>query len=196
MDKTELKSFNKQLIDDFGYFDATRPKFRLVWSHDEFEQRLVDHSDEGFQLLSPKIVNKPKYRQWCDNRWVLEKCTEVPTGHTELTVQPISWENIWTFQNRNGEYLEPNYLAAKFVINTILGVTFSPSNMAKYNTTNEQERQQRIKEIDEIEELLYGNESKVGDALAKDSAVGYGTRNRSDSFDPKQKMAETMKELG
>jgi len=193
MDNIEFRKFNNQLIDDFGYFNFTKnPKFRLVWSHDELEKRLVTHTVEGLELLQPKVEERPKYRQWADNRWILEKLTEVPTGEDELTVHPTSYEPIWTFTDRKGEYLEPNYKAAKFIINTLLGQTTSSGNMAKYRTSNEEERQARIREIDELEELLYGNESKVGDALARDSAVGYGSRQRNDGFNATEKVNKAM----
>jgi hypothetical protein len=40
--------------------------------------------------------------------------------------------------------------------------------------------------------LLYGNESKVGDALARDSAVGYGSRQRNDGFNATEKVNKAM----
>ena len=181
MDKQELDRFNRKLVDDFGYFNGTDPSFRLVYSEDQFEKRLVYHTKEGLELITPVVELRPKYRQWIHNKYVLERLTVIPMEHEELTVDKLSYENIWTFQDRNGDYLEPKYEAAKFVINTLLGNTLNPSNLAKYKTTNEEERQALIKRIDEIEEMLYGNETKVTDSLARDNAVGYGIRNRSDT---------------
>ncbi len=185
MDKQGLEVFNRRLRSEFGYFED-KQRFRLVWSNDQFEKRLTAYTDEGLELLVPEVRELPKYRQYAPDRYILESITVIPEGHEELSVEKISYEPIWTFRDKNGVYLEPNYMAAKFIINAILD-----PQMTYYKApTNEEERQRRIAEIDELEELLYGNETKIGDALMRDAAVGYGVRNRNDGFIVPNKIGE------
>src|SRR5262245_44425499 len=102
MTPDEVKEFNKKLFEEFGYFSNGQPNYRLVWSEDQFEKRLSRHTREGFELLTPQIVEVPKYRQWIHERYLLEKLCIVPIDHEELTVAPLSYECLWVFQNKNG----------------------------------------------------------------------------------------------
>jgi len=197
MTKESLARFNEKLMNDFGYFGASdKPRFRLVWSEDQIDKRLTHYTKDGFQLNSPIVVEVKKYAQWIHEKYLIEMLCEIPSGHEELTINKLSYENIWTFEDKYGHPLEPRYDFAKFMIENLLEVMTTGKTIgAKYKVTNEEERQQRIVEIDKLEEMLYGNESKITDALMKDSAVGYGTRRRSDNFDPTQKITEaTQKE--
>lgn len=193
LDQHQLSYFNRKLADEFGYFQASnQANFRLVWSEDELETRLSSFTEEGVELLTPRVIRVPKYRQWIHQKYVLEKLTPIPIAHEELTVDKTSYEPIWTFQDNKGNYIEPKYQAAKFICNLILGQVFNKDGKAKYVVTNEQEAEKRKKELDEIYESLYGNETKLGDALARDSAVGFGERRRSDDFNPADKLSKTL----
>jgi len=197
MTKESLARFNEKLMNDFGYFGSTdKPRFRLVWSEDQIDKRLTHYTKDGFELTHPEVVEVKKYAQWIHEKYLIEMLCEIPVGHEELTINKLSYENIWTFEDKKGDYLEPRYDVAKFIIDNLMSVMTSGKTIgAKYAVTNEEERQLRIKEIDKLEEMLYGNESKITDSLMKDSAVGYGTRRRSDNFDPTQKVEKaTQKE--
>ncbi len=188
-----LKEFNNWLLRDFGYFDGGKPRYKLVWSEDEIEKVLSQYTREGFELLTPQIIEKYKYRQWIHERYVLEKLVAVPESHLEVSVYPMSYEPIYTFQNKNGDYLEPHYGATRFLINYLE----NPKKFyTQYKASNEEEHRKAIQEINEIEDYLFGNESKVTDALRNDSAVGYGVRNRNDSFDAQEKLNNAIKQLG
>lgn len=192
LSEEELSQFNKKLNDNYGYFEG-HPKFRLVWAPDVIEKRLTKHTKEGLELLTPVIVELPKYKQFIGDRYVLEM-RSIIGDNPELAMEQVNYEPFYTFEDRNREFLIPKWSAAKIIIEHMLMIA-GVKNPAKYNLSNEQEREALVKRVDELEEALYGNETKVGDALAHDSAVGFGKRSRSDSFDPKQKIEESLKRM-
>ena len=72
-----LEIINKRLKDNYGE-TVDRPNFRIVWSEDQFENRLTHFTDEGFELIHPEVRQLPKYKQWIHDKYVLERLTEVP----------------------------------------------------------------------------------------------------------------------
>jgi len=188
----EMDRFNRNLLDAYGYWEGY-PKFRLVWSSDIIEKRQTRFTREGFELLTPLVVELPKYKQWNNDRYVIEMIN--PIGNNpELACNHINYEPFYTFENKAGEFLVPNWTAAKVIIDTMLEIAGVTAE-AKYKLDNEEERRKLIARVDEIETALYGNESKIGDALARDSAVGYGVRQRNDSFDPAEKIKRATEEI-
>lgn len=162
-----IEEINKNLTRDFGYFDGYNPKFRLVWSEDQMEKRLSHFTPEGFALIHPEVIEVPKYRQWIDRQFVLEKISEVPEGHEELSVNKLSYEPIWTF--RNHEYI-PSYAACRFVVENLL-TAMGHTGYKRYKDpeeglSKEDKLQKREAELAAIQSELFGNETEVGDALA------------------------------
>ena len=67
----EVEHFNRYLERDFGYFEATYPLYRISWSEDQFEKRIVQHDIHGIELIRPQVVEKPKYSQWIHNKYIV-----------------------------------------------------------------------------------------------------------------------------
>lgn len=178
MELTEtVDSINKQLIDLFGIDTISgNPIFRVVWSDDQYEKRLTNCTKEGLDLLYPEVRLLPKYKQWIEQKYILERLTIVPEINSEeLPDQRLSYEPIWVFETNKGVYLPPSVQAAKFVIDTMYAA-MGKSNLAKYKDpdSNQEEaiHNQKVK-IEGIVEDLFGNETEVGDALAYGEGVGY-----------------------
>jgi hypothetical protein len=179
-----IEEINKHLKDDYGCLDSIKPNWRIVWSEDQFETRLMDVTKDGFSLINPEYREVPKYRQWIQNKYVLERLVEVPYINENELTNKISYEPVWVFENGNGDYQPPLFRAAKFVIETVhkqaakvVGVKY------KDPESNPKEafevREQRLQGL---EKELFGNETTIGDSLMKDSAVGFGIRKRNDSI--------------
>lgn len=163
---TEVDEINRQLRDQFGADanDRSAPIWRVVWSDDQFEERMSEWSEEGFHLGTPRRVTAPKY-QWIKERWILERLVLVPEQNLdELLGKTKSYEVLWIFETQEGVYLPPNYLAAKFIIDTVYAAQGKKS-LRKYvdPDINDPHRESRVNKI--VEEL-FGNETAVGDALA------------------------------
>jgi len=171
---SEFEAFNQRLIELYGRMDTNLPYFRLVWSDDVYEKRWMTHTDEGFQLLFPEVREVPKYKGWKSNRYVLEGLQEVQ-GETDIPAK-ISYEPIWTFQDRNGEYLIPIWPAIQLILET-LKENVEKAGTVKYKDPESDPKEamevqeQRVKEY---EEALFGNESKITTALSHRSGVAYG----------------------
>lgn len=163
-----VESINKQLLTAFGREFNGWPKFRVVWSEDQYEKRWTTHTNEGWPLLHPEVRELPKYKQYIHQKYVLERLVPV-TGTTDLT-ENISYEPAWVFQHKtDGTYLPPRFDACKFVIEAIYSQIDKAGQHRKF-IDPETTAEGRHNAINEVVEMLTGDESSVGDAISH----GYG----------------------
>ncbi len=171
----KVETINRQLVDLFGIDTITgKPIWRVVWSEDQFEKRLMDVTDEGLSLITPQVREVPKYRQWITQKYVLERLVLVPEINAgELPASKQSYEPIFVFMDKNGDYLPPKIQAAKFVIDAIYELQ-GRNTFAKYRdpiNNIEEYREARRKEIDKIQAELFGDETAVTDALTRKEGI-------------------------
>jgi len=163
-----IERINEQLINEYGTDIAdNRPKYRLVWSDDQYENRITTHDDHGNELIRPEVRYLPKYKQYIRHRYILERLTVV-LGETDLT-EKVVYEVVWTFQDNQGKYLPPWFEACRHIIENILMNMGAKNYFAKYKDIMSKE--EYIAGIDRMEKELFGNETPVGDALAYGSGV-------------------------
>lgn len=177
----DISAINKRLLDHYGRWEDGRANWRVVWSDDQIEKRWVTHTTEGFILTSPLVAEVPKYA-YAQHRYILERLVPVGNFLESDLVDKTSYEPVWTFEDNAGNPLPPIWEAIYLLIKTVKHnletaghnpVYKAPEGMG--NTTEE-----IMMRVEKLQEQLFGNETKLGDALAYDTAVGYGTRNRSD----------------
>lgn len=161
-----VDKINYYLERDFGRKYDDRPEWRVVWSEDQYENRLIDVTDDGIQLINPEVRYIKKY-QHITERFVLERLVPV-VGETDL-VTNLSYEPAWSFEDRFGNYLPPRYDACKFIIETILGQMDKANTHTQYKDDKASEEARQAMILD-MEEKLFGNETPATDALA----YGYG----------------------
>lgn len=178
-----IEVINQRLVDYFGRFENGQANFRLVWSEDFLEKRLIYSTKEGFDLLTP-IISEDKKCSYIDNRYLLVRLVPVPeVNQPDLCGAKTSYEPVWTFEDGNGNPLPPKWEAIKVLIELI---DESMYNAFKQQVKYKQDEKEgntldAIKHrVSIISEQLFGNETAVGDSLSLDSAVGYGTRQRKD----------------
>lgn len=165
-----IEDINTRLERNYGKYDD-KPNFRVVWSNDQLEKRIVTYTKDGFELINPMVAEVRKY-SYIDSRFVLERLIPVDPKNTDLT-EKISYEPAWTFNNANtGEYIPPRYDMCQVIIESILEKSGRQSGFAKYKDPNVNP-EHRIAELDKMRMTLFGNETAAGDALAH----GYGVVN-------------------
>lgn len=177
-----LEALNQRLKEHFGLFEDGRPNWRLVWSTPETEYCLSNFTSEGFELLHPEVMLRKKYPHDQD-RYILEHLVAVPKVQIRDLTTKTSYEPLWTFQDADGNPLPPLWEIIYLLINQVqinmLAAGKNPIRKAPYGFGNTAEECDfRAKKL--MDEL-FGNDTRVSDALAMDTAVGYGTRNRKDS---------------
>lgn len=158
-----IESINQQLIDLFGLDTATgQPMFRVVWSEDQFEKRLTDRSEKGLILPTPMVKLLPKYRQWINDRFVLERLVIVPeTNIKELAGIKLSYEPLWVFRDKFDRYVPPTLWACKFVIDTLYAA-LGKQSLAKYvDEEAEHPEETKRERVKKLEEELFGDESSI-----------------------------------
>lgn len=163
-----IEQINKRLIEEYGYAENNQPNFRVVFSDYQFEKRLTGYTDEGFPLLYPEVRELPKYKQYIQAKYILERL--VPVGpESDLTVK-VSYEPAWTFQDRNNCYLPPFFEGCKYIADALLSQAGRSSGHAKYKDPLI-EPGERLRQVESVERELFGNETETGDALAYGSGV-------------------------
>jgi len=158
-----IESINQQLIDLFGLDTATgQAMFRVVWSEDQFENRLTTNTDSGLELPFPVMKLLPKYKQWIKERFVLERLVIVPEQNLrELAGIKLSYEPLWVFKGRNEEYVPPTLWGSKFVIDTLYAA-MGKQSLAKYvDEEAKNPTEVREKRIEKLTEELFGDESNI-----------------------------------
>lgn len=178
----QISDLNNRLKDHFGLFEDSRPNWRLVWSTDETEYRLSYFTSEGFELTEPFMKFQKKYPNQQD-RYILEHLVPVSETNIKDLTTKTSYEPLWTFEDENGNPLPPLWEVMKLLIEqaqiNMLASGKRPVERAPYGFGNTAEEcdfraKQLVKE-------LWGNDSKISDSLAMDTAVGYGSRKRKDN---------------
>jgi len=182
-----VESINGQLISLFGIDTISGdPMWRVVWSENQFEKRLMDTTDEGFHLLTPEVREVPKYRQWIKERYVLERLTIVPEINAQdLPSQKVTYEPMWVFETQHGVYLPPKLEAAKLVIDTVYTATGKMvAGLAKYkdpDSNQENALNNKKERIDGLVNDLFGDESALMGKTMSGEAVGFTTSNIKES---------------
>ena len=157
-----IERINELLIKEFGREFNNWPRFRIVFSEDQFEKRMTDCTDDGFPLLYPEVRLLPKYKQYVKQKYILERLIPIK-GETDLTTN-ISYEPAWVFQDSEGNYLPPLFDACKFIIEAIYSQIEAAGNFTRYKDKNISPEERDIK-LKDMEDTLFGNETPVGDAL-------------------------------
>ena len=179
MEQTEsIENINHQLVDLFGIDTITgQPMFRIVWSEEQFEKRLTSYTDSGLALLIPEVRLLPKYRQWIQNKYVLERLCVVPEiNQDEIPVDKLSYEPIWVFEKKNGDALPPTLWASKFVIDSLYAAMGRHSLRKYVDDEAKNPEEHKEKRLKEYEEQLFGDESSLLGRTITGEAVGYGVK--------------------
>lgn len=164
-----LKVINQRLIDRYGRYLDGQPHYRVVWSEDQVEKRIINQTSENFILSQADIREVKKYGQYIHNKHILEKLVEVPEIlHKEL-LHKLSYEPLWVFEDKNGNALPPIWLAIEVVIETVLENSAKAVG-AKYTKEGWTREESEVR-LKEMESILFGNETPVGDALAHKTGI-------------------------
>ena len=156
---------NEQLLATFGReeFAGGNPKFRVVFSNDQYEKRLMHCTNEGFALIHPEVREVPKYSLYIRDRYILERIVPV-VNETDL-VDKVSYEPAWTFQDDKGNYLPPRLDACVFICEALFAASGKANTHVKYkDPAVEPEHRKQL--VDKMMAELFGNETSTGDSLA------------------------------
>jgi len=163
-----IERINETLQRQYGSHDDGRPRFRVVWSEDQIEKRWTKYTKEGLELLNPEVVELKKY-QHIKERYVLEQLSVVPdTPDNDLTVK-LSYEPLWTFQDRHEDYLPPRAEVCILIINEIYDAMDRKAR--GISRVMKEDPDKAAKELARVEEMLFGNETRVTDDLGLGIAV-------------------------
>src|ERR1035437_3023219 len=163
-----IESINKKLLEEFGTEFGNSPRFKVVFSEDEYEKRLTDFTDEGFELITPEDRLLPKYKQWVREKYILERLIPI-VGETDLVVK-VGYEPAWVFQDKHGNYLPPFFEGCRHVIESMFQAIGRSNTFTRYKDKNIS-AEERALELKKVEDDLFGNETDMTDNLHYGSGI-------------------------
>lgn len=174
--KETREDINRLLKDNYGETIDGLAMWRVVWSSDQYEKRLTNHTDAGVLLLHPEIRELPKYKQFAPDKYILEHLVVVPViSQTELPSVAMSYEPIHTFWDWKGNYMAPAYAPCKFIADAVHAAMDEArrgnGSLSKYKQSNEEKAKADADEYNDIYNGLYGEESGLGGAIVYKSGV-------------------------
>lgn len=178
-DQKLREEINRLLKDKFGQTIDELAMWRIVWSNDQYEKRLTNHTDAGVMLLHPEVRELPKYKQFAPDKYILEHLVVVPVvSQTELPSVAMSYEPIHTFWNSKGEYLAPAYAPCDFIATAVHAAMDEArrgnGSMGRHKQSNDEAKQASIDEYNDIHQGLFGDESGLGGAIVhKEGVAGF-----------------------
>lgn len=184
----KLETLNERLKTIYGFFSSTdQPLYRIVWGPDQMEKRWVEYSKEGFALSTPRIEERPKYKQYMASCFVLERCRAVPEGVDLVTEQGFAYDVIWAYLTHNDTAVPPEWLATQVIIETVIKAEHAARGSeykVKYKDPLAGLKTREIKEhhraeVDKLERDLFGNETKENTAIAHGWGVSLNHSERN-----------------
>lgn len=163
-----VETINTRLGDRYGIAWNGMPILRVVWSNDQLEKRRTKFSDAGIELPYVEVREVPKYG-YIPDKYILEQLVAVDPGTTDL-IEKISYEPLWTFADKAGFPLPPKWEVCVFVMDLVEGAK-GKSNMVKYVEPDINSEEGQRENMKKIHEGLFGDETKVSDALGLGTGV-------------------------
>lgn len=148
---------NKILLDRYGLDLHGKQKFRVVWSTEETEVRVGEFEEWYGEIFVRRLSGArewPKY-SYIEDKWILEEL--VPSNNPEL-LERLSYEPIYVFQDKHGNYLPLNIDAAHAVINAILSRPEFKPRTEKQDLYEENEKKEKEKK--EFKSMLKSMDSE------------------------------------
>jgi hypothetical protein len=176
-DKLLKETINELLKSHFGVDTVTGlPIWRVSWAPDQYEKRhgtWEDYTQGGIYLKTVTETREvPKYPH-LRRHYVLEQLVGIPQQNKkELPSSNMSYEPIHPFWDGQMNPLPPKWEVCKFIIDTI-HAAMGQGSLRKYVDPDEENNglEQQNKNVKEIYDGLYGNETATGDALAYGTGV-------------------------
>lgn len=168
-----LEIINRRLIDTYGKYLDGQPNYRVVWSEDQIEKRLSNYNHFGIELLTPILIEAPKYRQYIQDKYILERLIEVPIIYQDQALHKLSYEPLWVFEDGQGKKLPVRWDVIEIVLDNVHenAAKAVGKEYKKYKDPNEELvdpklfREAQEEKLKTIEEMLFGNETETADAL-------------------------------
>lgn len=156
-----------EFLNQFGEFSPGCPRYRFVWSSEQFENRLgtyCDYYGDVFLREVTEVRQVPKYMIFKD-RWVLEKA-EANLDTRELA-DKVVYAPFWVFHDRHGNYLPPSLKSIKF----LMWFALNPGAPLTKNDLKREEQEEFEKEAEFFVEYMANEYPETAIALKEGSAV-------------------------
>lgn len=152
--------------------------FRVVWADEQMEHRkgyYEDFTPSGIFIRGVTEVRYTKKYDYLSEVYVLERLVIVPITNTDdLPAVKMSYEPLHAFR-KNTDAQPPSIAATQWLIDCVLAAQ-GHGNLIRYKDplaglTTPELIEAKNKELQAIQDELFGNETDTGDALAHKEAI-------------------------
>jgi len=170
--REKVETINRQLVEEFGVDTVSgQPMWRLVFSDDVLEKRLMTHTDSGIELLFPEMREVKKYHD-VRQRYVLERLIGLdPINANEHGGDPLYYNPIWVFKDLNGNYLPPFFEGCRFLAYGVYQKE-GKVNIGKVYLDPELDPQTKADRINKIVEELFGEHPEYTEKM-HNTVIGF-----------------------
>lgn len=158
----QLNELNRRLENKYGWFLSTHPSWKVIWSNDAREYRrgiFRDFTPEGIFVREVEETRLLQKYFYIKDKYVLERAL--------IDGETVKFEPMWTFEDANGNALEPKFVACVFIIDTVYDAMAHKRVPEKHPLSDPKTAPEvRKAEIDAMVKELYGNESHAADKLS------------------------------
>jgi hypothetical protein len=119
----DIKNLNKLLAANHGKAFNSMPWYKIAWSDSETEKRVGAFNDFYGSIFVRQFVGLREVRKYDGpnfrERWILEKLVFIDNPEIWDSLNAGSYEPIWVFRDKLGNYQKPNYKSVDFIIGMI-----------------------------------------------------------------------------
>jgi hypothetical protein len=152
--KKEIRTINRKMKERYGFYPYcdNLPRFRVVWSEDQFEVIKGSETWYGaiFIKINPFAVRVKKY-QFLKDRYILEVLQPNNEARTGIQAK-YSYEPLFVFEDACGGYLEP-------ILKAVNLLCYKALNPIKNYRNYEAEEQEALRRDIEFMEIYLENQS-------------------------------------
>lgn len=175
-----IEYINEQLAGEFGRDTVTgQPIWKVVWADDVLEFQYGEHVDtlpSGSVLR--RITEKRLVKKYLghEGKYLLVQLVLVPeTDQERLCGAKISYEPMWPFEDKKGNYLPPRLDVCRLVVDAVHRAKGKPrvkdifkDPISKDDVNGIRARRARV---DEIKQQLFSDETDLTDNLSTGQGV-------------------------
>lgn len=166
-----VDEINKKLVEKYGCDLYNNPKFRIVWTSSQTEKRKGTFNEFYGSIFVRQVTGireVPKY-PFAKERWVLEGIS--PNPYSEEVDSKLSYEPLWVFQDKDGNFLMPVWRAIELIIYSLQNPEkLTPGQM------DAKDEEKFKEEVEFFDNYLAGDSTWIGNALATREAVFIPTK--------------------
>lgn len=175
----DIKNINKRLDKLHGRAFNNRPWYRVSWSENQSEKRIGTFNDFYGEIFVRQFKGLREVRKYdgpdFKERWIMEKLVFIDNPEVWGSYEEGSYEPIWVFRDKDGEYQKPTYRSVEFLLGMINQPIVKKTDKMIDDDEEEKLKKEEAEEFDQLEQSasMFDEERTV---VVPSNYIGAGAR--------------------